>query len=274
MPTTTRLIHFLAFLAALPGLVQAQWPTNASAAIPKLADGKPDLTAPAPRTADGKPDLSGLWEMPRDAANRQIPAVKAGPGEIPRATFRDAGAGFKDGLPFQPWAKDLVKKRQAENDKNNPDALCLPMGLLQFHTHGQPRKIIKTAGVITIIYEDNEGLRQIFTDGRPLPGPDAEPWWYGYSVGKWDGDTLVVTTTGLRGDGWLDIIGSPTTEAAKFIEKFRRVNFGNMEIEVTVDDPKAYTQPWTVRVNHRLMPGAELIEFVCAENDDSRYHIK
>ncbi len=163
--------------------------------------------------------------MPRNAANRQMAAVVAKAGEIPLATFRNAGAGFKEGLPFQPWAKDLVQKRQAENNKNNPDALCLPIGLLQFHTHGQPRKIIQTADLITIIYEANNGLRQIFLDGRPLPGPDAQPWWSGYSVGKWDGDTLVVTTTdvptGLAAT-WISSGVRPQT-AARFIRKFRRV---------------------------------------------------
>jgi hypothetical protein len=270
----TSLIPSVVFLVAGSCSAHAQWLTYGSDKMPKLPDGKPDLNAPAPRTPDGKPDLSGVWEMPRNAANRQMPAVVAKTGEIPLATFRNAGAGFKEGLPFQPWAKDLVQKRQAENNKDNPDALCLPIGLLQFHTHGQPRKIIQTPDLITIIYEANNGLRQIFLDGRPLPGPDAQPWWFGYSVGKWDGDTLVVTTTGMRDGGYLDIIGSPSTDAARFIEKFRRLNYGNMEIEVTLDDPKAYTRPWTVKVNHRLMPGAELIEFVCGENDDSRYHIK
>jgi hypothetical protein len=161
----------------------------------------------------------------------------------------------------------------ADNSKDNPDAHCLPMGFMQFHTHPEPRKIIQTPGVLVIIYEANHGLRQIFTDGRSLPGKDADPWWYGYSIGKWEGDTLVVETTGFldREPLWLDVRGSPLTEAAKVIERFRRPNFGSLEIEVTVDDPKAYTKPWTVKVNQRIMVDTELIEFICEERDATHY---
>ncbi len=126
--------------------------------------------------------------------------------------------------------------------------------------------------MILILYEANGGIRQIFTDGRPLPGKDAEPWWYGYSTGKWDGDTLVVETSGFRDDVWLDVEGSPLTESGKMTERFRRVNYGNMEIEVTVDDPKAYTKPWTVKVHHRIMLDTDLIEFVCQENEKDVLH--
>jgi hypothetical protein len=117
-----------------------------------------------------------------------------------------------------------------------------------------------------ILYEASSGLRQIFTDGRALPGNDPQPWWYGYSVGKWDGDTLVVESTGFRDGGWLDIIGSPLSDAAKITERFRRVSYGRMEIDITIDDSKLYTRPWTVRANQRIMPDQELIEFICLEN--------
>src|SRR5262249_27440836 len=150
--------------------------------------------------------------------------------------------------PLQPWAAELLKKRMADNSKDNPEAHCLPMGIMQFHTQGAPRKFIQTPSLIVILYEASSGIRQIFTDGRQIPNNDPQPWWYGYSVGKWEGDTLVVETGGLRDDGWLDINGSPLTAAAKITERFRRVNFGRMEIDITVDDPKAYTKPWTVRV--------------------------
>ena len=186
---------------------------------------------------------------------------------IPVATFANVGAGFPNGLPLQPWADELVKKRMADNSKDNPDAHCLPMGFMQFHTHSQPRKIIQTPGLTLIVYEANNGLRQIFTDGRPLPGKEAEPWWYGYSVGKWEGDTFVVETTGFIDNIWLDVRGSPMTSEGKVIERFRRPNFGNLEIEITVDDPKAYTKPWTVRVNWRLVAEEQLIEFICQENN-------
>jgi hypothetical protein len=296
MRTFLKAVCLVVFLGVVSPVV-AQWPARATPGVPKTADGKPDLTAPAPRTADGKPDLSGIWTNNRGAAGQRgggtaanaappaagqqgagtrgataVPAAPlAGPDGMPLASFRDVGSGFKDGLPLQPWARELVKKRMADNSKDNPDAHCLPMGFMQFHTHGEPRKIIQTPGVIVIIYEPNSGLRQIFTDGRNLPSKDVEPWWYGYSVGKWEGDTLVVETMGLIDDGWLDINGNPFTNAAKVTEKFRRVNFGTLEIEVTVDDPKAYTRPWTVKVNQRSMLDTELIEFICEDRDATHY---
>jgi hypothetical protein len=122
------------------------------------------------------------------------------------------------------------------------------------------------------MWEANYGLRQIFLDGRPLPGNDPQPWWYGYSIGRWEGDTLVVETSGLRDGGWLDVVGSPFTDAAKVTERFRRVNYGSLEIDVTVDDPKAYTKPWTVTIKQRPMLDTELIEFICAENEKDAQH--
>jgi len=144
---------------------------------------------------------------------------------------------------------------------------------MQLHGHPQPRKIIQTPGVIVILYEAQGGVRQIFTDGRPLPNNDPQPWWYGYSIGHWDGDTLVVETTGFRDDVWLDVDGSPLTNSGKLTERFRRLNFGSLQIDVTVEDPKSYTKPFTVRVNQRLMPDTDLIEFVCAENEKSDAHL-
>jgi hypothetical protein len=146
------------------------------------------------------------------------------------------------------------------------------MGIMQFHTQGAPRKYIQTPDVLVILYEASMGIRQIFTDGREFPGNDPQPWWYGYSVGHWEGDTLVVVTKGLRDGEWLDIFGTPITDAGTYTERFRRVSYGRMEIDVTVDDPKAYTAPWTVRVNQRIMPEQELLEFVCNENN--RYFIR
>ncbi len=140
------------------------------------------------------------------------------------------------------------------------------MGIVQLHTQGAPRQYVQTPRMLVILYEASMERRQIFTDGRSLPTDDPQPWWNGYSAGKWEGDTLVVETSSFRDDGWLDIIGSPLTDAAKVTERFRRVNFGRMEIDVTVDDKKAYTKPWTVRVNQQLMLDQELIEFVCLEN--------
>jgi hypothetical protein len=194
------------------------------------------------------------------------------PLAVRTSQFWNLGASFKDGLPFQPWAADLHRQRVAQNSKDNPDAHCLPLGLMQLHTHGQPRKMIQTSNVIVILYEANGGIRQIFTDGRTLP-QDPQPWWFGYSVGHWEGDTLAVETTGFRDLGWLDVEGSPITESGKMIERFRRPDYGHLEIEVTIDDPKAYTKPWTVTVHQRILPDTDLIEFICQENNRDTPHL-
>jgi len=265
MRTSINTTVLAALLTVLSPPLLAQWPRYPTAGVPRTADGKPDLNAPTPRTADGKPDLSGNWENRGGFGRDAKPPVERA-GVPPLAMFWNAGAGFTGGLPLQPWASDLLKKRTADQSKDNPDALCLPMGFLQFHTHPQPRKIIQTPGLIVIIYEANYGLRYIYTDGRPLPNNDPTPWWYGYSIGTWDGDTLVVETTGFRDDGWLDVNGSPYTNALKLTERFRRPDFATLDVEITVRDEKAYTRPWTVRVNQRIMVDAELIEFICLEN--------
>jgi hypothetical protein len=269
----------IAMIAAISSSLSAQWPSYRAAGVPRTPDGKPDLSAPAPRTSDGKPDLSGNWIRGDGQLGPAGGGTLAGPAPVfssgpPVTTFRDVGANVKEGLPLRPWAADLVKARRAENSKDNPDAHCLPMGLMQFHNHGQPRKMIQTPGLIVIVYEANYGLRYIFTDGRRLPAGDVQPWWYGYSVGRWDGDTLVVETSGFRDGGWLDIIGNPLTDAAKLTERFRRPSYGTLEIDVTIDDPKAYTKPWTVRVNQRIVPDNELIEFICLENQKFAEYLK
>jgi hypothetical protein len=274
-------------LVSAPVGLFGQWPTYKPAGVPRTADGKPDLTAPTPKTSDGKPDLTGIWlyarppQAPGAAAAAPAPPATPAPGtrgaeiiplSVRQSQFWNLGASFKDGLPFTPWAAELHRQRVADNSKDNPDAHCLPLGLMQLHTHGQPRKMIQSPGLIVIVYEANGGLRQIFTDGRPLP-TDTEPWWYGYSVGKWEGDTLVVETTGFRDLGWLDVEGSPLTTEGKLTERFRRPDYGHLEIEVTIDDKKAYTKPWTVTVNQRIMADTELIEFVCAENEKDAPHL-
>ena len=270
----------IAVVAALSASLSAQWPSYSTRNVPRTPDGRPNLLAPTPRTPDAKPDLSGIWLNPgwRElGAQTGVSGTGGAPGTpsvLPRGPglFFDIGSGVPGGLPFQRWAADLRKKRMAEGSKDNPDAHCLPMGNMQLQTHPQPRKIIQAPDVIVILYEGNAGIRQIFTDGRPLPTNDPQPWWYGYSTGQWEGDTLVVQTSSFRDEGWLDVFGSPLTDAGKMTERFRRVNFGNLEIEITVDDPKAYTRPWTVTINQRMMLDTELIEFVCAENEKSVRH--
>jgi hypothetical protein len=256
---------------ALPALLSAQWPAYPERNAPRTADGKVNLDAPAPRTADGKPDFSGVWVNAwfYDGRVRPLPVSPA--GEPPAATFGDVFANFKGELPLRPWAAQLKAARKEQESKDNPDAHCLPMGLMQFHMHPQPRKIFQTPDAIAILYEGNAGVRQIFTDGRLLPGSDAQPWWYGYSIGRWDGDTLVVETSGFRDGGWLDIDGSPLTDGATMTERWRRLSYGTVQIDITIDDAKAYTRPFSVRVHNRLMVDntfdAEIIEFVCQENN-------
>lgn len=267
------LLAALALAVSLPSA--AQWPLHEKKDAPRKADGTVDLEAPAPRTRDGRPDFSGLWErVGPGGANANPEALQTPGGGPPAATFWNIGAGVRGGLPFTPLAAMLRDERMADNQKNNPDALCLPMGLTQLHLHPQPRKIVQTPSLMIMMYEGNEGLRQIFMDGRPLPemNEDLQPWWYGYSVGRWEGDELVVETVGFRDDVWLDVQGSPLTSSGKMTERFRRPSYGTLQIDVTIEDPAAYRRSFTVRVNQRLFPDAELIEFICLENEKSIQH--
>ncbi len=247
----------------------AQWLNYPTAGVPRTADGKPNLSAACPRTADGKPDLSGLWlTEPRRDATPNFPGC-----EPTAAEFGDIGATLKNGLPYQPWAAELVKKRIAEQRLHDPLSYCLPVGPIRLHTWSTPRKMVQTPGLIVILNELNASYRQIFTDGRPLP-VDPNPSWNGYSSGKWEGDTLVVESNGFRDGLWLDSTGNPLTDAAKLTEHFRRVDFGHMEIEITINDPKAYTRPWTVKLNQILKLDTDLLDFICAENERDTSHLK
>jgi hypothetical protein len=259
-------VRLTLFIVALSTPLAAQWPSHGMPGLPKTPDGKPNLTAPAPRTADGKPDLSGIWDTVASPVGPVEPAVGDAP---PGATYFNVAAGMKGPLPLTPAGAEIMKQRAADHFKNYPNSLCLPVGIMQIHTHPQPRKILQMPGVILTIAEANLNVRQIFTDGRPLPRNNPQPWWYGYSVGKWDGDTLVVDTNNLRDGGWLDVnTGAPLTDAATLTERFRRVNYGRLEVDVTVNDPKAYTKPWTVRIAERLLPNTELIEHVCLDGQE------
>lgn len=275
-----RIVLCLAFVAALCEPALAQWPRWMPSGVPLTADGKPDFIAPAPRTADGKPDLSGVWEaapLPRPAApagGSAAAAASGAPAAPSGGVFGNVGAQVSGGAPYQPWAAELVKQRMADNSKDNPDAHCLPMGVMQMIAHPFPRKIIQTPAEAVIIYEaSGTTVREVFLDGRPLPPADAQPLWNGYSVGRWEGDSLVVETSGFLDDrvGWLDVRGSPLTNAGRLIERYRRPTFGTLELEVTIDDPKAYTRPFTAKVNHRLAVDTQLIEFVCLDKDAPHY---
>ena len=252
----------------------AQWPDYPTRDAPRNGDGAVALDGPTPRTDTGVVDFTGIWEIQRgvigggsQAREQGEPEPPGAPdGTPPLAAFFDIGANLQ--VPYRNWARELRAQRMADNQKDNPDAHCLPMGHMQFHLHPQPREIIQTPDVIVMIYEGNAGVRQIFLDGRETPGNDPISWWYGYSWGRWEGDELVVTTTHMK-DTWLDVFGSPFTEDGTIIERFRRPSYGRMEIDVTIDDPIAYTEPFTVRVNHRILVDSSLIEFVCIENEQS-----
>jgi hypothetical protein len=233
----------------------AQWLKVTTPGVPRLADGKPNLAAPAPKLADGKPDLSGIWNADSKFLRNITADMK--PGE----------------LPMQSWAEQLHKERLSGiHSHEEPDANCLPQGVPKIDAAPAPWRIVQTPGIVFIIYEAFTQWRQIFTDGRELP-QDPNPTWFGYSVGKWEGDTLVVDTVGFNGKAWLDQEGHPQTEAMHVTERFRRKDFGHLELKVTIDDPKAYTKPWTVTENPTLAVDTEMLEFICLENEKDIRHL-
>ncbi len=276
MKMLLRTAGLIAALTLVSGSLSAQWAAFPTSGVPRMPDGEPDLEGPIPRTSEGRPDLTGLWENvggQRAPVGGQLGRGAAGerpsppPGSPPVANFFEIGAQME--VPYTEWAEEIGQQRMADDAQGNPDAHCLPMGHMLYHTHIFPRKIIQTPDVIVILNEANSGIRQIFTDGRSLPDNDPLPWWFGYSVGRWEGDTLVVETIGFRDDVWLDYNGSPLTSSGKITERFRRVNYGNLEIDVTIEDPMAYTEPFTVRVNQRVMLDTNMIEYICIENEVS-----
>lgn len=251
----------------VPALANAQWIHYPTAGVPRTASGAPDLSAPAPRTADGKPDLSGIWQT------EPAPCPPEGCPDMPSSReFVNIGARLPSGLPYQPWAAALVKKRMADYGKDDPVTHCQPAGAIRLLTFPPYRKFVQTPGLLVILSERDVTYRQIFTDGRPLPD-DPQPSYTGYSTGHWEGDTLVVHTNGFRDGMWLDRSGSPMTEAAKLTERFRRLNYGKLQIELTLDDPKAYTAPWTVTFNQLIVLNSELLEYFCQENEKDLSHL-
>ena len=257
----------LALAFSLPS-VEAQWLTYPTAGVPRTADGKPNLSAPAPRTADGKPDLSGLWEMdpalrlPRDSDNEEAVSPE----------FINIGARVKGGLPYRQWAIDQMKVREKEGRIHDPTTNGLPIGIVRTLAFPTPKKFVQVPGLLVILSEYNMNYRQIFTDGRPLL-EDPNPNWNGYSSAKWVGDELVVQTNGFRDGIWLDNAGSPLTDSGKITERYRRPDFGHLEIAITVDDPKAYTKPWTVTLKQTLRLDTDLLDYIVNENEKSISHM-
>jgi hypothetical protein len=260
---------FTALIFITPAPSTGQWLNYPTAGVPKTPSGMPNLGAPTPRTADGHPDFSGIWE-----AENTLPCTQNDNCTDLRATrhVRSIGVDLPGGLPYLPWAADLVKQRSAGIGRDWPHSRCVTPNVVDFHTIPEFRKMVQTPGLILILNEFNSTYRQVFVDGRPLP-VDPNPSWKGYSSGRWEGDTLVVETNGLRDDSWLDMSGDPMTEAAKVTERLRRLNYGNLEIELTVDDPKAYTRPWTVKLNQYVVLNAELLDYICLENEKDISHM-
>jgi hypothetical protein len=251
-----KMIRYFALISTVLAAtsVSAQWLHYPTRGIPRLPDGKPNLAAPAPKTADGKPDLSGFWAIQYMPYNTNI-ATDLKPEDI------------------QPWAAALTRERGENLGKDDPSSLqCLPFGpRINFATDANPLKIVQTPSLIVILSEDLT-YRQIFLDGRDLPS-DPNPAFMGYSVGHWEGETLVVVTAGYNDRTWLDAAGHPHTESLRTTERFYRKDFGHLEVSETFDDPKAYARPWTVKVTGELRPDIDLLEYVCNENEKDSAHM-
>jgi len=260
---TTRLTGALALPVVAAGLVwicaaplAAQWEPWPMKNVPRLANGKVDLNAPPRRTADGKVDLSGFW-MPTNPVRHLLNlAADLKPGEV----------------PLQPWAQKVLEERIENNGKDHPGARCWPSGIPEKNNIPDGLKLVQTPDLTLVLHESRTIYRQIFTDGRPLP-KDAQPAWMGYSIGRWEGDTFIVETIGQNGKTWLDMRGLPATDALKVTERFTRPTIGRILIDVTIDDPKAYTKPWNVQLSWSLQPDTDLIESICEENNKDVPHM-
>jgi hypothetical protein len=272
--------------------LSAQWLDYPTPGVPRTPDGKPNLSAPTPRTADGKPDLSGVWAVQgsnyvkgtgeRDAntagTNRPIGDVALDTGDLyaRRNLFLNLGWAVKGGIPYKPGVQEHAHALSdpSSGKVEQPHSLCLPDGFMVEHTwDAQLRKIVQTPKLLVLLVEYNSMYRQIFLDGRPLP-VDPNPAWSGYSTGHWEGDTLVVQSSGFKDGQWLDTAADPLTDAAKVTERFRRPDFGHLQIDITIDDSKAYTRPWNVTVNQVYAADTDLLEFICLENEKDVKHIE
>ncbi len=268
----------------------AQWFKYPSAGVPRKADGNVDMSAPTPRMADGKPDFSGIWTTAepdiRRSGELSSPKTKASPRDLKEAQspgdqgairgsrqMANIGVDLPGGLPYQPWLRAVVKERTDNLAIDDPHIRCLPDNFVRAYGLPHLLKFVHKPGLLVVLNEMNAGYRQVFTDARPLP-EDPNPSWQGYSSGRWSGDTLIIETIGLRDDTWIDWNGSVVTQAAKVREEIQRPDFGHLDIQVTVDDPKAYTKPWTVKLKERVVADTELVDEICLEGEQSLKHLK
>jgi hypothetical protein len=271
------------FLLVLVGVdASAQWVKYPNPGTPRTADGKPNFTAPAPRASNGKPDLTGVWhvqptgraEMKRlfgdDVDKIEVPGMEIDTiSKYAINIFQD----FKpDDSPVRPEVGKVLERRGDGKPEALPLTYCLPGGIPLSTLLSEVTKIVQAPG-LTLIMLELGGVRQIYTDGRKHMA-DPSPSWLGYSVGKWEGDTLVVDTIGFNGKSWLDIIGHPQSEQARVIERYRRRDFGHMEVEITVNDPTWYTKPFTIKVTHLLQADTDILEYFCNENEKDHQHMK
>jgi hypothetical protein len=264
---TTRAFVILATLALCTTSTDAQWLNYPTVGIPRLPDGTPNLDAPAPRTSDGRPDLSGIWAVECGVYGRD--------SCFTQSLFFDLAKDLNPGdVQMTPWAASIQAQREGRNHIDDPYGYCLPPGTPRINFGGGPFRILHTPQVTAFLYETLVGMtfRQVFTDGRPLPLV-SEPTWLGYSVGRWDGDAFVVETTGFRDGGWLDTrVGRPHSDALRVTERFRRTDFGHLELTITIDDGKAFLKPWTATAPLRLLPDTELMEAFCDSHDRTMEH--
>ena len=258
-------------LSAAPAI--AQWFNYPTPGVPRKTDGTVNMSAPAPKLADGKPDFSGVWMTaePRRTVRDDLPGD---PRDITSSRhMSNIGVDVEGGLPYQPWLVPIVKERTENLAKDDPHIKCWPDHFLR--AYGMPHllKFVHSPLLLVMLNEMNAGYRQVFTDARPLP-KDPNPTLQGYSSAKWSGDTLVIDSIGFRDDTWIDWNGSVVTESAKVREEIRRPDFGHLEIRVTVDDPKAYTKPWSVTLKQRIVVDTDLVDEICLENEQSLQHMK
>jgi hypothetical protein len=259
-PRRWQLIAACALLGS--SAASAQWIDNKTPGVPRKADGSVDMTAPAPKLADGKPDFSGIWISARPNQDTASDGHDLASGP----QMANIGVSLEGGLPYQAWQLPIVKERTENLAIDDPHIRCLPDNFIRAYGLPHMLKFVHKPDLLIVLNEMNAGYRQIFTDARPLPDTPT-PAWQGYSSAKWQGDTLVVDTIGLRDDTWIDWNGSVVTEAAKVREEIRRPDFGHLEIKLTVDDPKAYTKPWSITMKQRIVVDAELIDEICLENE-------
>ncbi|MEP7306308.1 MAG: hypothetical protein ABJA98_12390 [Acidobacteriota bacterium] len=272
-----RVVLFLV-LALVAHTASAQWVKYPTPGTPRTPDGRPILTARTQRASNGKPDLSGVWhvqptpleEMKRlfgnDVDTIQVPGMEVDTiSKYGINIFQD----FKpEEAPVRPDVAAILARRGDGRPEPLPLTYCLPGGVVLSTLLSEVTKIVQTPGLIVIMLELG-GTRQIYMDGRKHVA-DPSPSWLGYSVGKWEGDTLVVDTVGFNGKSWLDILGHPQSESAHVVERYRRRDFGHMDVEITIDDSKWYTKPFTVKVTHLLQPDTDILEYFCNENEQDR----